>query len=269
MELLERQVVVITGSSRGFGLAMAREFARSGAKVVVSARNEKSTAAAVSSLPNPENALGVPADVRDLGQVQNLADAAVEKFGQLDIWINNAGQAHAYRKLLEVEPEQWLASLETNLLGTYNGCRAALKQMLPRHRGHIVNILGMGADRPSPNQSAYGASKAAILQLTQTLAQEYTGSGVSINAVQPGMIWTDMLLNAEGVESPALRSRMEWAMRVFGNPPEVPAQFVRRLAEHPGGNGKLYRVLTPRVFVPRMIGELLGRSKRNPRPWEE
>ncbi len=83
------------------------------------------------------------------------------------------------------------------------------------------------------------------------------------------MIWTEMLTNAQGVETPQLRERMEWAMRVFGNPPEVPARFVRNLAEHPNGSGKMYRVLTPRVFMPRMLKEMLGAGKRNPRPWEK
>ncbi len=84
----------------------------------------------------------------------------------------------------------------------------------------------------------------------------------------PGMIWTEMLTGAEGVDEPRLRTRFEWAMRVFGNPPEVPARFVVQIAERGSENGKMYRLMTPRVFVPRMIGEMLGAGKRNPRPWE-
>ncbi|MGB8645441.1 MAG: SDR family oxidoreductase [Anaerolineae bacterium] len=269
MGAFEGQVAIITGSSRGFGLAMAQEFAQAGARVVVSSRNAASVDAAVKTLPNPEHVLGLPCDVRDLEQVEKLADAAVQKFGRLDIWINNAGLAHAYVKMLALTPAQWHESFETNFFGAYHGCRVALGIMLPRHSGQIINILGMGADRPSPNQSAYGPSKAALLQLTRTLAQEYAGTGISINAVQPGMIWTEMLTKAEGVDSPQLRERMEWAMRVFGNPPAVPARAVLNLAEHPGTSGKMLRVLTPRVFMPRMLGEMLGAGKRNPRPWEK
>ncbi len=197
--MLKGQVVIITGSSRGFGLAMVQEFARAGTKVVISSREAESVDVALKTLPNPASALGVPCDVRDLSQVQDLADAAVQKFGRLDVWINNAGLAHAYVKMLDVPPERWHESFETNFFGTYNGCRVALEKMLPRHSGQIINILGMGADRPSPNQTGYGSSKAAILQLTQTLAQEYAGTGVSINAVQPGMIWTEMLTKTQGV----------------------------------------------------------------------
>jgi NAD(P)-dependent dehydrogenase (short-subunit alcohol dehydrogenase family) len=196
------QVAIITGSSRGFGYAMAVEFARAGARVVVSSRDADAVKRAVDSLPNPVNALGVVCDVRDLAQVYALADAAVQKFGQIDIWINNAGLSHPYTKMVEVKPEHWHTSFDTNFYGTYHGCRVALEKMLPRGRGHIINVLGMGADRPAPNQSGYGASKAAVARLTQTLAQEYAGTGVSINAVLPGMMWTDMLFNAEVMENP-------------------------------------------------------------------
>ncbi len=248
---------------------MATEFQRRGASVVISSRSPESIDAAVRSLPRPEKVLGVPCDVRDLEQVEDLARKAAARFGAIDIWINNAGLAHPYLKLLDIEPTRWQESFETNLYGASNGCRVALQNMLPRHKGQIVNILGMGADRPSPNQSGYGASKAAVWQLTRTLAQEYAGSGISIYAVQPGMSWTEMLTNAEGVDEPRLRARMEWAMRVFGNPPEVPARFVAERAASGDSNGKLLRVLTPRLFVPRMIGEMLGRTKANPRPWEQ
>jgi hypothetical protein len=81
------------------------------------------------------------------------------------------------------------------------------------------------------------------------------------------MIWTEMLTRAEGVEG-QMRSRMEWAMRVFGNPPEVPARFVVEIARRGDANGKTFRLLSPRVYVPRMIREMFGASKSNPRPWE-
>jgi NAD(P)-dependent dehydrogenase (short-subunit alcohol dehydrogenase family) len=266
---LTNQVVVITGSSRGFGYAMAKEFLLAGARVVISSRDPESVKSAVSALPDPDAALGVPCDVRELEQVKILADAAIRRFGRIDIWINNAGLAHPYVKMLQIDPGQWRASFGTNFLGAYNGCLVAMQEMLPRRSGQIINVLGFGADRPSPNQSAYGASKAALWQLTQTLAQEYAGTGVSINAVMPGMIWTEMLTRAEGADDPRLRTRMEWAMRVFGNPPEVPARFVVQMASKNTNSGRMLRLLTPRVFVPRMIAEFLGAGRRNPRPWEK
>ncbi len=268
MTQLDGQVVVITGSSRGFGKAMATEFQRAGARVVLSSRDGDAVQRAVEALPNPANALGKACDVRDLSAVRALADAAVSQFGQIDIWINNAGISPGWGKLADLDPARWRASFETNFLGAYHGCRVALEKMLPRQRGQIVNVLGAGADKAAPNQSAYGTSKTAIARLTETLAKEYADSGVTIDAVMPGMIWTEMLTGAEGVDDPRLRARFEWAMRVFGNPAEVPARYVVQMAERGGGNGKVFHVLSPRVFVPRMIGEMFGAGKRNPRPWE-
>ncbi len=269
MKQADGQVVVITGSSRGFGKAMAIEFQRAGARVVMSARDADAVNATVSTLPQPANAFGMACDVRELIQVRALADAAVSRFGQIDVWINNAGISPGWGKTADIDPARWRASFETNLFGAYNGCLVALEKMLPRKRGQIVNVLGAGATGPAPNQSAYGTSKTAVARLTETLAKEYADSGVSIASVMPGMIWTEMLIGAEGVDDPRLRSRFEWAMRVFGNPPEVPARFVVQVAARGGENGKIYKVLSPRVFVPRMIGEMLGSGERNPRPWEK
>jgi NAD(P)-dependent dehydrogenase (short-subunit alcohol dehydrogenase family) len=262
------KIIVITGSSRGFGKAMAEEFQRAGACVVISSRNAQAVEATVASLPRPADALGAPCDVRDLGQVRRLAEATIDKFGQIDIWINNAGISPGWGQLTATDPGRWRESFDTNFYGTYHGCRVALDKMLPRRQGQIVNILGAGADRPAPNQSAYGTSKAAVAALTRTLASEYADSGIVINAVMPGMIWTEMLTRAEGVDQASMRTRMEWAMRVFGNSPEVPARFVLGILRRQGGTGKTYRLITPRVFVPRMLGEILGAGKRNPRPWE-
>lgn len=264
---LDNQVVVITGGSRGFGKAMAIEFQQAGARVAICSRNEESVRAAVQSLPNPANALGMACDVRNLEQIQVLADETVKQFGRIDIWVNNAGLSAGWARFADIAPERWRASFDTNFIGTYNGCRVALDKMLPNHRGQIINILGVGADKPAPNQTAYGTAKAAVARMTETLAIEYADSGIAFSAIMPGMIWTEMLTRAEGV-NPALRGRMEWAMRVFGNPPKVPARFVLRLAERGAANGKTYRLVTPAMFVPRMVREMLGAGKRNPRPWQ-
>lgn len=268
MSQLANQVVVITGSSRGYGKAMAVEFQRAGARVVVSSRHPDAVEAAVASLPNPGAALGVACDVRDLAQVRALADATVQTFEQLDIWVNNAGISPGWGKLDTIDPERWRESFDTNIIGTYNGCRAALEKMLPHGRGQIMNILGVGADKPAPNQTAYGTAKAAVAMLTRTLAVEYAGSGISFKSIMPGMIWTEMLTRAQGVK-PNMQSRMEWAMRVFGNPPDVPARFAVAIAERGGETGKTFKLLGPGIYVPRMIREILGGSKNNPRPWEK
>src|SRR5512142_320974 len=125
------QVVVITGSSRGYGKAMAVEFQQAGARLVLSSRHADAVQAAVASLPRPADAFGIECDVRDLAQVRALADAAVQKFGPVDIWINNAGQSPGWGKLHTIDPERWREAFDTNIIGAYNGCRAALEKMLP------------------------------------------------------------------------------------------------------------------------------------------
>lgn len=267
MTTLQDQVVVITGSSRGYGRAVAFEFARAGARVVISSRNPDAVNRTLSEMPDPTRALGTACDVRAIDQLRKLADAAIAKFGRIDTWVNNAGIAHPYKKMLEVDLAAWRDSFETNFFGAAFGSRVAYEKMQPQKTGRIVNILGFGADRPAPNQSGYGTSKAAVLALTRTLALEYAESGVSICAVQPGMIWTEMLTNAEGLDA-KLQARFEWAMRVFGNAPAAPARFLAHLSTHADVNGKMFRFVTPRMFVPRMLGEMLGAGKRNPHPWE-
>ncbi len=267
MSQLTDRVVVITGSSRGFGKAMAAEFQRAGARVVLSSRHGDAAQSAAAALPEPPRALAVECDVRDLAAVRAMADAAVQAFGGIDIWVNNAGLSSGWGKLHTVDPGLWRESYDTNSIGTYNGCRVALEKMLPVGKGQIINVLGVGADKPAPNQTAYGTAKAAVAMLTRTLAIEYAASGITFNAVMPGMIWTEMLTRAQGVH-PDMKARMEWAMRVFGNPPEVPARFVVQIAQAGNSTGKTFNLLTPRVYVPRMVREMLGGSRRNPRPWE-
>ncbi|MBI5650823.1 MAG: SDR family NAD(P)-dependent oxidoreductase [Chloroflexi bacterium] len=269
MENCSAQTIVITGSSRGFGKSLALELQIAGARVVISSREADAVKRAVGELPRPADALGVACDVRDFDQMRALADAALQKFGGIDVWINNAGVAHRYEKMLAVDHAAWRASFETNFFGAYHGCRVALDAILPRQRGQIINILGAGAFKAAPNQSAYGASKSALARLTETLAQEYADNGIAICAIQPGIIWTEMILDAQGVDDPKLRARFDWAKRVFGNPPEIPAWFIVELIARGSRNGKMYRVVTPRMFVPRMIGELFGAGKRHPQPWTQ
>ena len=265
---LTEKTIVITGSSRGLGKALAIEFQNAGARVVVSSRDVNAAQRALADLPRPNDTLALACDVHDLDQVRALADAAVQKFGTLDVWVNNAGYSHPYGKLREIDPGAWRESFETNLFGTYHGCRAALDAMVPRGQGQIINILGAGAFKAAPNQSGYGASKTAIARLTETLALEYDDTGIKIFSVQPGMIWTEMLTNAQGVDNPRLRARFEWAMRVFGNPPEIPARYIVRRAQEGALNGHVYRVVTTQMYLPRLIGEIFGAGNKNPRPWE-
>jgi NAD(P)-dependent dehydrogenase (short-subunit alcohol dehydrogenase family) len=145
-----------------------------------------------------------PGDVTDAGQVEGLAQVAVDTFGSLDLWVNNAAAATPVGLAFDLSPETFQRSIDVNVRGTYLGARAAAGRMLPARRGGIVNMLGRGDDvRPTPHTSPYGASKAWVRAFTRTLQAEYQDSGVHVVGFNPGMMLTDMLLAPQVVASRA------------------------------------------------------------------
>lgn len=233
MGMLQDRVVVITGASRGLGLASARACAAEGAAVVLSSRSEEVVAQAVSALEGEGlKVAGTVCDVGDLAQVEALADFAVAQFGGFDVWVNNAGYAGPYGPAAHLGPSSFTRVVETNIVGTYNGSVVALRRFVPAGRGKLINILGRGSGgEASPNQSAYAASKAWAASFTRTLAKEYQKSGVGIYAYNPGMMTTDLLTDlvaVSGFEKPL--KAMPTIIRMWAKPPEVPARRVAWLA---------------------------------------
>jgi len=238
--------VVITGSSKGIGLAMAREFLGYGDAVVVSSRNTERVAKAVAQLQAefPEGTVwSKPCDVSNAQGVDALANFAREQLGPLDIWINNAGTtAYQHKPLVESSPDTLELVVRTNLLGTLLGCRAALRVMLPEGRGHLFNMDGYGVDgTPTPGLAAYGATKRAIPQLTASLVKETAGSGVGVHSLSPGMVLTDLLLR----DSPPEARRI---YNILAERPETVAKFLVARVRKVTGAGKYIRFLTgPKV----------------------
>ncbi|MHA2370904.1 MAG: SDR family NAD(P)-dependent oxidoreductase, partial [Candidatus Hodarchaeales archaeon] len=157
--------IIITGNTQGIGLALTTEFLKYGDNVIISSRNEGRITEVVNDLQNrfPASQIhGFACDVSDEQMARDLAEFGKAKFEILDIWANNAGTAGSQRTpIIETPPEEFRFVLETNLLGTINGCKAALSVMSPQQRGMIFNMLGWGSKgRPSPRSAAYGASKA-------------------------------------------------------------------------------------------------------------
>jgi len=234
--------VVITGSTKGIGLALAREFLRTGDRVVVSSRSAERVEAAVGQLSQefPEGSvIGLACDVSQGADVETLADFAVEHLGSLDIWINNAGSTGYENKLLIDSDDSVLETVvRTNLLGSLLGCRAALRVMLPQRRGHIFNMDGRGADgKASPGMAAYGATKRAIPQLTETLVKETEGSGVGVHTLSPGMVLTDLLLRNSSPEAKRIYN-------ILAEKPETAARFLVERARTVQGTGQYIRFLT-------------------------
>ncbi len=186
----DREVVVITGATAGVGRATTRRFAREGARIALLARDRErleATAREVEELGG--EALVLSVDVADAEAVQTAADLTVERFGHIDIWVNNA-MTSVFARVQEIKPEEFRRVTEVNYLGFVYGTLAALKHMLPRDRGHIVQVGSALAWRGIPLQAPYCGSKHAILGFTESLRTEliHDGSNVKVSiAHMPGM----------------------------------------------------------------------------------
>jgi NAD(P)-dependent dehydrogenase (short-subunit alcohol dehydrogenase family) len=191
------KIVVITGSTRGIGYGLAREFLRRGCAVAISGRSAGTVESAAVPLAvefGAERVLGVACDVREFDQVQALWNAAAEKFGRVDIWINNAGGSHRPDPVEALDPGRVREVVETNLIGAIYGAAVAMRAMRAQGSGAIYNLEGLGSDgRRIAGLSVYGATKYALAYLTDSLAQEAKGSGVIVGAIRPGMVMTDMI----------------------------------------------------------------------------
>lgn len=264
---LDKKIAVVTGSSRGLGYAMAAAFLREGARVVVSSRTQAAVDAAVQTLGGGDNVLGVTCDVSDYSQVQHLADSAVQRFGKIDMWVNNAAQTAVYGRTVDIPVDEYVRVVQTNTLGTYYGSRVALQHMLPRRDGKLINLSGRGARRPAPFQNAYGPTKAWVMSFTRALAREYAGRGVDIMAFSPGMVLTGLLTDITVTEHDMERrlSRFPRILRMFANPPGAPAGMAVDIAAN-GKNGEVYEFLNRRRKVMGLWSELRRRLSRSDEP---
>ncbi len=191
---LNQQVIVITGASSGIGLATAQDAARAGARVVLAARSEDVLEAIVATLENGgHEAIAVTADVADRAQVQRIADAAIERFGRIDTWVNVAGNT-IYGKLDEVADADSRRLFEVNFWGTVHGSLVALPH-LRRHGGALVNIGSEASEVAIPLQGMYSASKHAVKGFTDALrieVEQVDGAPVSITLIEPTAVNTPL-----------------------------------------------------------------------------
>lgn len=224
--MLEGKVVVITGGTRGLGLAIAHACKAEGARLVIGSRSEESVRAASWELTTAGGDVrGMACDVAVLPQVEELAALAQADFGGFDVWINNAGYAPPFGPSMHVAPEAMTRAMTTNMMGTYHGSLVAMRHFLQNGRGKLINVLGRGADgKPAAMQNAYAASKAWARSFTLGLAREYADSGVGVFAINPGMLTTDFLTDLVAVSG--YESRLEvmpTIMRMWARAPEEAA----------------------------------------------
>jgi 3-oxoacyl-[acyl-carrier protein] reductase len=190
--MFKDRVAVVTGASRGIGRAIALQLAAQGCKVVASARNVAALESLVAEIKaGGGEAIFVPGDVAVVADVERLFDGAEKAFGRIDILVNNAGITRD-RLLVRMKEEDWDAVLDTNLKGAFLCSRAAAKIMGKQRYGRIINISSVVGEMGNAGQANYCASKAGLIGLTKSVARELAKRNVSVNAITPGFIVTDM-----------------------------------------------------------------------------
>jgi 3-oxoacyl-[acyl-carrier protein] reductase len=217
---LEGKVAVVTGAARGIGHATAKSLADAGAKVVICDLREEDLAGV------QLDALKIAADVTDSEAADGLIAATLEKWGRLDIVVNNAGITRD-NLLLRMKDPEWEAVLEVNLSGVFKVTRAAVRPMLKQRFGSIINISSVVGIMGNPGQANYAASKAGVIGFTKAVAREVAPRGIRVNAIAPGFIQTQMTDVLSDEAKAKLASQIP--MGSLGSPEDV-AQAVLFLA---------------------------------------
>ena len=190
--MLSDKVAIVTGASRGIGRSIALALASQGAKVVASARNAEALAELIAEIKSQGgDALAVVGDVAVEDDANNLVKQAVEAYGQVDVFVNNAGITRD-GLLLRMKNADWDAVLDTNLKGAFLCTRAVAKVMSKQRSGRIINISSVVGEMGNAGQANYCASKAGLLGLTKSVARELARRNVTVNAITPGFITTEM-----------------------------------------------------------------------------
>jgi NAD(P)-dependent dehydrogenase (short-subunit alcohol dehydrogenase family) len=218
MQDMTGKTVVITGASRGIGEAAARAFADLGANVALLARGQAAIARLAEEI-GPRG-LALPCDVARFAEVQAAMDAVVQRFGGIDVLINNAGVIEPVAHLAASDPEAWGEVIDINLKGVYYGMRAAVPVMVANGGGSVLTISSGAAHSPIEAWSHYCASKAGVAMLTRCLDKENAGDGIRAIGLSPGTVATQMQreIKASGI-NPV--SRLDWSDHI---PPDWPAR---------------------------------------------
>ncbi len=199
-EKLRDRVAVITGADSGIGRAVALAFAREGADVLISYLDEDEDAQETVRLvtESGRRAVAVPGDISQEAHCQQLVQRAMDEFGRLDILVNNAAFQRTHESIQEIPSEEWDYTFKTNIYAMFYLCKAALPLM--RSGGSIINTTSIQAYQPASFLLAYAASKGAIANFTKSLAQDAIKSGVRVNAVAPGPVWTPLIPSTMPIE---------------------------------------------------------------------
>jgi 3-oxoacyl-[acyl-carrier protein] reductase len=240
LQHLKGQVALVTGASRGIGRAIALALAAEGANVAVNYASSSTAADRVVAEITAAggNAIALPADVSQAEQVDSLIRSVMDKWQRINILVNNAGITRD-NLLLRMKPEDWQAVIDLNLTGVFLCSRAVSKIMLKQRSGRIVNITSVAGQMGNPGQANYSAAKAGVIGFTKTVAKELASRGITVNAIAPGFIATDM---TSGLQSEEILKFIPLGR--YGQPEEV-AGMARFLAADPAAayiTGQVFNV---------------------------
>ncbi|WP_408010952.1 3-oxoacyl-[acyl-carrier-protein] reductase [Pseudalkalibacillus sp. A8] len=226
--MLNGKTALVTGASRGIGRAIAIELAKQGASVAVnySGSEEKARQVVEEIQENGGKAFAIQSDVSSMDSVTAMIKEVITTYGSLDILVNNAGITRD-NLLMRMKEEEWDAVINTNLKGVFNCTKVVTRQMMKQRAGRIINIASIVGVSGNPGQANYVAAKAGVIGLTKTTAKELSSRGITVNAVAPGFIETDMTDALEGSVKDEMLKQIPLAR--LGRPEDI-AAAVRFLA---------------------------------------
>ena len=237
--------VVITGSTRGIGYGLAREFLRAGCRVMINGQSQESVDTALQSLREmyPDSVEGVMAAVHKRDEVEQLWKYAEKQFGTVDIWINNAGIDQERKYFWELDEEAYDRVVHTNLKGVMNGCHVAFNQMLKQGYGQILNMEGFGSNgMMREKMTLYGTSKSAVSYFTRSLAIEAKQTNIKVGTLSPGMVATDFLRKS-------LDEQNRKIFNILGDKVEPVTKFlVEKVLENQNNDAKIQWLTKPKIM---------------------
>lgn len=249
--------IVVTGSTRGIGFGLAREFLKKGCAVTISGRKQADADIAVEKLKaatSSELIQGIACDVSSPEQVQELWAASFSRFGSVHIWVNNAGISHRQASYWELTADEVESVVTTNIIGLMNGCTTAIKGMIEQGYGAIYNMEGLGSNGMKINGlSVYGTTKSAVRYFTEALRKELKGQPILIGELLPGMVITDMITGQHANSSEELTRNKKVYNILANRETDVTPWLVKKMLANTKSNARIKYVTTG-----RLIGQLFS-----------
>lgn len=249
------KTILITGSTRGIGFAMAKRFLQSGNNVILNGRSEESVQKALIQLKEFENnRIGVAGDVRERETFAKLKEQGLKAFGKIDIWINNAGIPQENEFFHQLNESKIKKVLDVNIWGLILGTKEAISFFENQGYGKLFNMEGFGADgRMMDKMSIYGTTKRAVNYFTQSVAKENKNSAIHVGIISPGMVRTDFLNVSMDSATEKEKKRFEKVYRILAEEPDIVAQFLcKRILESSKNNDHI-RFLSGFRLISRLI----------------